>query len=183
MLLLHALAFSARSGIILVIKIAAPSKRDIGTSLAGLVGPAMKPQTLFVFQSGGRGRIRTHGYFHIGGFQDRCIRPLCHPSRSVTSEPHQPIALLSRVLLGSLSFRFGIVRLLHTERLASFSRGILATFRLVCRACSPSPFVVKTVSRFRDILSTQNFENRIKRVKKIPLCREIIIKLMNIASV
>lgn len=80
MLLLHALAFSARSGIILVIKIAAPSKRDIGTSLAGLVGPAMKPQTLFVFQSGGRGRIRTHGCFHIGGFQGRCIRPLCHPS-------------------------------------------------------------------------------------------------------
>ena len=34
----------------MVIKIAAPSKRDIGTSLAGLVGPAMKPQTLFVFQ-------------------------------------------------------------------------------------------------------------------------------------
>ena len=60
-------------------------------------------QRLFTFQSGGRGRIRTHGCFHIGCFQDRCIRPLCHPSRSVTSEPHQPIALLSRALLGSLS--------------------------------------------------------------------------------
>lgn len=50
MLLLHTLAFSARSEIILVIKRATPSKRDIGTSLTGLVGPAMKPQTLFVFQ-------------------------------------------------------------------------------------------------------------------------------------
>jgi hypothetical protein len=29
---------------------------------------------------GGRGGIRTHGCFHIGGFQDRCNRPLCHPS-------------------------------------------------------------------------------------------------------
>ena len=29
---------------------------------------------------GGRGGIRTHGCFHIAGFQDRCIRPLCHPS-------------------------------------------------------------------------------------------------------
>lgn len=116
-------------------------------------------QRLFTFQSGVRGRIRTYGCFYIGGFQDRCIRPLCHPSRSVTSESHQPIALLSRVLLGSLSFRFGIVRLLHTERLASFSRGILATFRLVCRACSPSPFVVKTVCQMAKILSIYFLSN------------------------
>lgn len=46
-------------------------------------------------------------------------------------------------------------------KLASFSRGILATFRLVCRACLPSPFVVKTVSRFRDNMSIENFENKI----------------------
>ena len=29
---------------------------------------------------GGGGGIWTHGYFRIAGFQDRCIRPLCHPS-------------------------------------------------------------------------------------------------------
>ncbi len=29
---------------------------------------------------GGRGGIRTHEAFRPAGFQDRCIRPLCHPS-------------------------------------------------------------------------------------------------------
>ena len=33
-----------------------------------------------VRDTGGRGGIRTHGCLHIAGFQDRCIRPLCHPS-------------------------------------------------------------------------------------------------------
>ena len=33
-----------------------------------------------VRETGGRGGIRTHGCLHIAGFQDRCIRPLCHPS-------------------------------------------------------------------------------------------------------
>ena len=37
-------------------------------------------QRLFTFQSGGRGGIRTHGCFHIGGFQDRCLHPLGNPS-------------------------------------------------------------------------------------------------------
>lgn len=37
-------------------------------------------QRLFTFQSGGRGGIRTHGCFHIGGFQDRCLSPLGNPS-------------------------------------------------------------------------------------------------------
>lgn len=43
-------------------------------------------QRLFTFQSGGRGRIRTYGCFHIGGFQDRCISPLCHPSLGGNAE-------------------------------------------------------------------------------------------------
>ena len=30
--------------------------------------------------SGRGGGIRTHGTFRYAGFQDRCIRPLCHPS-------------------------------------------------------------------------------------------------------
>ncbi len=30
--------------------------------------------------SGGRGEIRTHGRFHVGGFQDRWIKPLSHSS-------------------------------------------------------------------------------------------------------
>lgn len=34
--------------------------------------------------NGGRGGIRTHGCLHIGGFQDRCNRPLCHPSGART---------------------------------------------------------------------------------------------------
>ena len=29
---------------------------------------------------GGGGGIRTHGTLRHAGFQDRCIRPLCHPS-------------------------------------------------------------------------------------------------------
>lgn len=33
----------------------------------------------------------------------------------------------------ALALGFGIVRLLATERLASFSQGFTATFRLVCR--------------------------------------------------
>ena len=33
-----------------------------------------------VLVSGGRGGIRTHGWLPIAGFQDRCNRPLCHPS-------------------------------------------------------------------------------------------------------
>ncbi len=29
---------------------------------------------------GGGGEIRTHGTLRYDGFQDRCVRPLCHPS-------------------------------------------------------------------------------------------------------
>ena len=32
--------------------------------------------------AGGGGGIRTHGALRHAGFQDRCIRPLCHPSNS-----------------------------------------------------------------------------------------------------
>jgi hypothetical protein len=32
---------------------------------------------------GGRGGIRTHGWLPIAGFQDRCNRPLCHPSEAL----------------------------------------------------------------------------------------------------
>ena len=35
------------------------------------------PRILF---SGGESGIRTHGCFHIAGFQDRCFRPLSHLS-------------------------------------------------------------------------------------------------------
>src|SRR6476660_8900381 len=30
--------------------------------------------------SGGWGGIRTHGRLHVAGFQDRCLKPLGHPS-------------------------------------------------------------------------------------------------------
>ena len=32
------------------------------------------------YQIGGESGIRTHGCFHIAGFQDRCFRPLSHLS-------------------------------------------------------------------------------------------------------
>ncbi len=35
-------------------------------------------------RGGGRG-IRTLGGFHHAGFQDQCIRPLCHPSVDATN--------------------------------------------------------------------------------------------------
>ena len=47
-------------------------------------------QRLFTFQSGGRGGIRTHGCFHIGGFQDRCLSPLGYPSMSGLPAPNMP---------------------------------------------------------------------------------------------
>lgn len=47
-------------------------------------------QRLFTFQSGGRGGIRTHGCFHIGGFQDRCLHPLGNPSMSGFPAPNMP---------------------------------------------------------------------------------------------
>ena len=31
--------------------------------------------------AGGWGGIRTHGRLHVAGFQDRCLKPLGHPSR------------------------------------------------------------------------------------------------------
>lgn len=34
----------------------------------------------FALLRSGWGGIRTHGRFPFGGFQDRCIQPLCHPS-------------------------------------------------------------------------------------------------------
>lgn len=33
-----------------------------------------------VSNNGGRGEIRTHGAVTLGGFQDRCLKPLGHPS-------------------------------------------------------------------------------------------------------
>ena len=47
------------------------------------------------FGPGGRGGIRTHGCLHIAGFQDRCIRPLCHPSRN--NELYRNFGMLSEL--------------------------------------------------------------------------------------
>ena len=38
---------------------------------------------------GGGGGIRTHGWLPIGGFQDRCHKPLDHPSRVVMHAMHE----------------------------------------------------------------------------------------------
>ena len=48
----------------------------------GKVRPEPDWEKLFNGLSGGRGGIRTHGALPHGGFQDRCNRPLCHPSAS-----------------------------------------------------------------------------------------------------
>ena len=46
---------------------------------AGALPHCATPRCYGIF--GGRGGIRTHGRHHTaGGFQDRCIQPLCHPS-------------------------------------------------------------------------------------------------------
>ena len=36
--------------------------------------------TCWPVKCGGGGEIRTLGWFPIGGFQDRCLKPLGHPS-------------------------------------------------------------------------------------------------------
>ncbi len=38
--------------------------------------------------TGGGGGIRTHGALRLSGFQDRRIRPLCHPSDPITTPRH-----------------------------------------------------------------------------------------------
>src|SRR5687767_9196214 len=43
------------------------------------------PATASEDDVGGGGGIRTHGGSRHGGFQDRCIRPLCHPSAARVS--------------------------------------------------------------------------------------------------
>src|SRR3954452_3632483 len=41
-------------------------------------------------EPGGWGGIRTHGRLHVAGFEDRCLKPLGHPS---TSRIHSGIAM------------------------------------------------------------------------------------------
>ena len=41
--------------------------------------------------SGGGGEIRTLGWFPIGGFQDRCLQPLGHPSAMTSTINISPI--------------------------------------------------------------------------------------------
>ena len=49
-----------------------PDKNNKAQRRAGLCGRNIV--------NGGGGGIRTHGWSPIAGFQDRCNRPLCHPS-------------------------------------------------------------------------------------------------------
>ena len=49
---------------------------------ADRVHPASCPSLVNGHAIGGRGGIRTHGWLPIAGFQDRCNRPLCHPSEA-----------------------------------------------------------------------------------------------------
>lgn len=60
-----------------------PDRPDSGTSpYAGLQHTGQTP----AISNGGRRGIRTPGGFHLDGFQDRCIRPLCHPSARDNSD-------------------------------------------------------------------------------------------------
>ena len=46
----------------------------------GKIRPQPDRENAFAGASGGWGGIRTHGELPHGGFQDRCLKPLGHPS-------------------------------------------------------------------------------------------------------
>jgi hypothetical protein len=50
-------------------------------SVRGLCGQDAVSPHEFGGENGGGGEIRTRGTLRPVGFQDRCIRPLCHPSK------------------------------------------------------------------------------------------------------
>ena len=89
--------------------------------------------------------------FVAGLSRNPCCRPVAFPRLCSARRPLAACLHLASLLpfglasyWGALALGFGIVRLLATERLASSSRGVVATFRLVCRACSPFPCVVSS---------------------------------------
>ncbi len=47
----------------------------------------------------GEGRIRTHGSFHFGSFQDCCLKPLGHLSNMRFNESRSPVYELYVVFL------------------------------------------------------------------------------------
>ena len=76
----------------------------------------------FYSQCGGGGGIRTHeGLLTLAGFQDQCIRPLCHPSKIVLSycaahfarllSAFQEKALQSLIIINLGVIPFRIIRL------------------------------------------------------------------------
>ena len=55
-----------------------------------LAGEPLRPlgyfrRSMVFYEIGGESGIRTHGCFHIAGFQDRCFQPLSHLSMLVRS--------------------------------------------------------------------------------------------------
>ena len=75
----------------------------------------------------------------------RLSAPLLGPPspRGLSShhQSHGPLSSFPGGLLLRPPYRYG----LHAAQTGFLRPGPVATFRLVCRACSPSPFVVKTV--------------------------------------
>ena len=69
--------------------------------------------------NGGRGGIRTHGASPHAGFQDRCNRPLCHPSqKSPLSSQNRAVRLvfireactpLKEFMIGRVFDRFSLI--------------------------------------------------------------------------
>src|SRR5262249_61534440 len=56
----------------------------LGLEPVGPLGPRCTPGTPHELTPGGRGEIRTHeGAKPPAGFQDRCLKPLGHPSTSI----------------------------------------------------------------------------------------------------
>ena len=119
-----------------------------------------------IVELGSQGRIRTHGCFRIGGFHRR-NRPLCHPSRLLLLRLTSLTGLFRAFRAASCSAH-RIATAFMPPKPASFSRGILATFRLVCRACSPSPFVVRTVCDTSNSMSRKSFYTSNDKIKKNP---------------
>jgi hypothetical protein len=114
-----------------------PQNRSRKSSRNAKPGTAnCEPKTASCELFGGGSGIRTHGPLRVSGFQDRCIKPLCHPSR-ICSE-----ALLRSVRAELCHLRGGSQREASTgavdEGITQVIPGVLTLIRCFERS-SPKP--------------------------------------------
>lgn len=89
------------------------------------------------------------------------LRPVAVP------EPHQshgPLSSFPGGLLLRPPYRYG----LHAAQTGFLRPGLSGYFPARCRACSPSPFVVKTVCDTSNSMSRKSFDTSNDKIKKIP---------------